>query len=207
MSRQRILLLLAIMGIIAYTSFYFILPLRHRVVMNGQAIRSLTGELELARRLPEGTDQLNRDVQDLQDRLEILNRMVPREVGNAEVIIILTSLADKYNLYQGHISESRDVKPRSAEQNLEARLHCNTFLWKGSGYYKDIKGFLKALEESERLLEISDIKLVKMTEAASVDGSVYDEVESSPATEPRFSVSLHVKTYYDLPGPGAGEDI
>ena len=203
MYRQKVLLFIAIAGLLIYASVYFVMPLRTRVANNEQVIFSLTRKLELARQSAEDKDQLNREVQDLKARLKLLNKMVPPEVGNAEVIIILSSLAEKCSIHQSHISESQEARVPSDQLGREAELPVNTFLWKGSGYYEDIKRFLKALEESERLLGISDIKLIKQTEA----GFITVAGEPALVTEPQLSLSFHVKTYYDQPDGGLGGDI
>lgn len=204
MSRQRILLLIAIAGIIVYTTAVFILPLKNRVIQNQQVIASLTREVELIGLTPEEKGQLNREVQDLRARVEKLNRMVPRETGNAEVILILSYLAEKHNLHQSHISESQDGKVSPEKPNLETRFSVNKFLWKGSGYYEDVKGFIKALEKSERLMEINDIKLLKKSEAESVTagGKVYEGADPFPVAEPQIIVSFQLKTYHEPLDPG-----
>lgn len=203
MYRQKVLLVIAIAGIIIYTSVYFIMPLRTRVSHNEQVISSLTRKLELARQSTDNNDQLNREVQDLKTRLELLNKMVPPEVGNAEMIVLLSSLTEKYGIHQSHISESQDAWVPSEQPGRKADLPVNTFLWKGSGYYEDIKRFLKALEESERCLEISDLKLIKQTEA----GSITVAGEPALVKEPELSLSFQVKTYYDQYDGGLGGDI
>lgn len=200
MYRQKALLLMAIAGIMLYASVYFIMPLKTRVAHNEEVISSLTRKLEIACQSPEDQDQLNREVQDLKTRLELLNKMVPPEVGNAEVIVLLSSLAEKFSIHQSHLSESQEARVPSEQPGQKADLPVNTFLWKGSGYYEDVKRFLKALEESERLLEISDIKLIKLTEAAAGEPAL--------VTEPKISLSIQVNTYYDdQPDGGPGGDI
>jgi hypothetical protein len=206
MAREKILLLIAVISILIYSSINVLIPLRARVAHNYETIPVLAKQLELAKQPMEERKLLNQEVQNLQARLELLNKRVPHEVENAEMIILLSTLTEKYNLHQTHLSESRDRPIPAGTIEKENQLAANTFFWKGSGYYSDVKGFIKALEECDRLLEISDVKLVKgvEVESATVNGVVYNqEVASKSVTEPELGVSFYIKTYYDPAGTGS----
>lgn len=197
MSRQKVLLLIAIVGMILYSSFFIIVPLRNRVVQNEHLAAALTRELEL-RHQPEAKEQLNQEMQDLQVRLESLERMVPSRAEKAGIIVILTSRAQEYNLNQSHISESREARAISEPENPDDRLCAATFLWKGTGYYEDVKGFLQELESSELLLEIGSLKLEKQeAHAVKAAGDVSEAMEPLAEQGPELSVTFQLKAYYD----------
>ncbi len=208
MSREKMLLLIAIIGILVYTTVNVILPLRERVVQNDETILLLTRELELTDKPPEVQEQHSQELQSLQARHELLDRKVPHKVENAEMIVLLSTLAEKFNLQQMHLSESPERHTLPGQKEMENQLSTNTFFWKGSGFYSDVKDFLKALEESDRLLAISDVKLLKNAkiESESVAGDVYDQkVLPLLSAEPQLSVSFYIKTYYDPTDPGSDE--
>lgn len=205
MSRQRVLLIVAFFGICIYTSVFLLGPLMDRVARHEQMIASLTQKAVLAGKPAEEKERLNREVKDLQRKHELLDRKVPHGVENAEMIVILNSLAAKHNLRQMYISESRPGQVSPGQQNDGTRLPGNTFLWKGFGPYQDIKGFLRALEECDRLLEISDLKLKRTGDesVAAPQDANDEEQESLVEAEPQLSVSFQVKTYYDPSSPGS----
>lgn len=196
-SRKKVLLLVAIAGVILYSSFNIIVPLRNRVVQNEHLAAALTRELEHRQR-PEERERLQREMQDLQARLESLNRIVPGKADKTGIIVILTSRAREYNLNQSHISESRETRGIGEKENPDDRLSMATFLWKGSGYYEDVKGFLQELENGELLLEIGSLKLVKKNvQAPGTAGEVSEAAQPLAEKGPELSVTLQVRAYYD----------
>lgn len=195
--RWKTLLLIAVAGVILYSSFYIIVPLRNRVVQNEDLAAALRRELELRQR-PGVKEGLNRESKDLQVRLESLDRIMPPEEKKSEMIVTLTSLARKHNLNQSHISESREGRAVTEPEIPDEQMSVATFLWKGSGYYEDVKGFLQELESGEPLLEIGSLKLEKKeTRAVGAPGKVSDAVEVLPERGPELSVTLQLRAYYD----------
>lgn len=197
MSREKIFFLTAIAGLCVYAVIAVLLPLKGRVADNQETIRLLARELARSPATAEGPDQAGRELEGLQTRLEKLAARIPPETKNAETIILLSTLAENRGLHQTHLSESGDsqVPGRTEAEN---RLLSNTFLWKGSGCYPDVKGFIKDLEGSERLLEISDISLVKTAES---------EPEASVIMEDsQISVSFRIRTYYH-PADGPAKEL
>ncbi len=196
-SHWKAVLLIAVVGVILYSSFYLIVPLRNRVVQNGNIVAALKRELELRQR-PEEKERLNREMQDLQARLESLDRTLPSEEKKAEMIVTLTSRARKYNLNQSQISESREGRVVSKLESPDERLSVATFLWKGSGYYEDVKDFLQELESGEPLLEISSLKLEKKgAHVVGAGGNVSDAAEPLPERGPELNVTIQLRAYYD----------
>lgn len=196
MSRQQILLIVAILGLCSYVGMQLIGPIKNRIVSNEQTIIALNENIKWADQQLAQKEQLKRQMNDLQLRHELLDRKIPHGTGNAEMLLLLSSWARANNVQTWRVSERWSGQESNGEQSEEARLAYNTFFWQGFGNYSDFKNFLQALERCDRLLEIGEVKLVKSK------STLEDTDEEQEISEELLSVSFQVKTYYDLGGFG-----
>jgi len=164
-----------------------------RVENNDKLIKALAVQAESA--AAAGTVRLSlREQEEIERRQQALARQVPHEAETAEMILILTALAEENHLHQLRLSEERGDSLLLGGQPDKTSFVRSTIRWQGSGEYPELKNFLQELETSERLLTIDEINL------RPTAGS-----ESSPSSDlvadfesPRITVSLTIITYHDL---------
>jgi Tfp pilus assembly protein PilO len=206
-SRHPWLFIVTAIGLCLYAGFLLIVlcPLVERVESNDKLIAALVKQTDLAGQSSELTENAREAAEKMRLRHEDLDRKAPHGTGNAEMIVILTTLAEKHNLRQIRISENRPRPGLPGKEISDGIQPGSVFLWQGSGYYQDIKDFLKDLEECGRLLEIRDINLTEhpAEEPVPTPEGTDPATEPLPETEQLLDVSLQIKTYYDPSDPGA----
>ncbi|NLB18951.1 MAG: hypothetical protein GX825_09550 [Syntrophomonadaceae bacterium] len=160
-------LLLAVL-LLGFLGFKQLSPLLARVEANQRVIASL--EQHLHREMPEENVRLRQEN-------ARLGEQIPDQAKNAEMIIILTKLAEKHNLQQLAIKEERWESIINPEDDPVLKLSANTFIWRGSGAFQDIQAFFADLEKIERLVLVSKLE---MTLAGDI-----------------WNLTFHLTTYYN----------
>lgn len=146
----KIIVLAAVFFIISFLAFQHLRTVMVRVEANQRLITGL--EQQEQREKPDEMVKLSHENARLEER-------IPDQARNAEMIIILTDLAERHHLQQLAIKESREEGKITAEDDFSMDIKTNTFIWHGRGSYSDLRDFLADLEMNSRLISISNLEL------------------------------------------------
>lgn len=143
-------------------------------IVNGQYQKALDNSEELAKKLNDKLAVYNRISPDDQSRLE---RMIPDNVDNVRLIIDVNSVAAKHGLILKNVKTATTKDPvdpnnrgaQSTNQGPNQGPNSNVLIAGGydtvtlsfdvSGPYQNFLDFLRSMERSLRIMEISKITL------------------------------------------------
>lgn len=127
---------------------------KQKIAEDESALRAAADYAENASRLLAEKDAMD------QDALARLEKMLPDSVDNVQAILDLDGLAESTGIALASIDVSRasalEATEESADQSLVGSVQVSL---SGKGTYAAFQKFLKGIETSQRLLDITDLSV------------------------------------------------
>jgi Tfp pilus assembly protein PilO len=152
--RMKIIIFIVFLIVFAYINYSFIYqPRKERIDSLDQQIVSLNNEIAEGRRIAARLDDLKLEYQELTERLEFVEVLLPEEKDIPDFLVLLQETMDEFNIDFTNFSPQNLVQERDA---IYARLPIN--LTYTANYFETIK-FLDRLENFPRIVDVKDLKL------------------------------------------------
>jgi Tfp pilus assembly protein PilO len=152
--RMKIIIFVVFIIIFAYLNYSFIYqPRKNRIDNLDQQILTLNNKITEGRRIAARLDDLKLEYQELTERLQFVEVLLPKEKDIPDFLVLLQETMDEFNI------DFNNFSPQNLAQEKDmiyARLPINmTF---NADYFETIK-FLDRLENFPRIVDIKDLKL------------------------------------------------
>jgi Tfp pilus assembly protein PilO len=151
---MKIIIFIVFLIAFAYLNYSFIYqPRKARIDSLDQQISSLNARIDEGRRIAARLDELKREYQELTERLEFVEILLPNEKDIPDFLVILQESMDEFNIDFSNFSPQNLTQERDA---IYARLPINlTFT---ANYFETIR-FLDRLENFPRIVDVKDLRL------------------------------------------------
>jgi len=152
--KMKIIIFIVFLIAFAYLNYSFIYqPRKARIDSLDQQISSLNARIDEGRRIAARLDELKREYQELTERLEFVEILLPNEKDIPDFLVILQESMDEFNIDFSNFSPQNLTQERDA---IYARLPINlTFT---ANYFETIR-FLDRLENFPRIVDVKDLRL------------------------------------------------
>ena len=175
----KIIIFIVFLVVFVYLNYTFIYePRNTRIQQLDQQIGSLQTRITEGRRIAARLEDLKREYQELTERLEFVEVLLPKEKDIPDFLVLLQETMDEFNI------DFTNFAPQNLSQERDtiyARLPINmTF---NANYFETIN-FLDRLENFPRIVDVKDLRL----------NPTGDEIEN-------VNVTMNMFTYVLTKGP------
>ncbi len=152
--RAKIIIFFIFLLAFTYINYaYIYLPRNARIEELDRKITSLQNRIVEGRRIAARLEDLKKEYQELTEKMEFMEVLLPKEKEIPEFLVILQETMDEFNIDFSNFSPQSIVQERDA---IYARLPINmTFT---ANYFETIR-FLDRLENFPRIVDVRDLKL------------------------------------------------
>lgn len=153
-NRMKIIIFLVFIIVFVYLNYSFIYqPKKERIDALDQQILTLNNKIAEGRRIAARLDDLKLEYQQLTERLEFVEVLLPQEKDIPDFLVLLQETMDEFNINFSNFSPQNLAQERDA---IYARLPIN--LTYTANYFEIIK-FLDRLENFPRIVDVKDLRL------------------------------------------------
>lgn len=159
--RAKIFIFIVLLAILAYLFYSYVYePRAARIKELDQQISSLQTRLAEGRRIAARLDILKKEYQELTERMEFIEVLLPKEKDIPDFLVLLQDTMDEYNIDFTNFSPQNLVQEQDA---IYARLPIS--MTYNANYFETIR-FLDRLENFPRIVDVRDLKLNPSSEDA-----------------------------------------
>lgn len=172
--RAKIVLFFILLIIFLYFVYSFIyVPRNARIEELDNKISSLQSKIDDGRRVAARLDALRKEYQELNEKMEFMEVLLPKEKDIPEFLVMLQETMDEFNIdFTNFSPQSLLTDKESIYAQLPIRL---TFT---ADYFETIR-FLDRLENFPRIVDVRDLKLNPVgenLESVNVDMTMFTYV-------------------------------
>lgn len=152
--RAKIFIFVILLAVLAYLFYSYVYePRVTRIRQLDQQISSLQTRLAEGRRIAARLDVLKKEYQELTERMEFIEVLLPKEKDIPDFLVLLQDTMDEYNIDFTNFSPQNLVQEKEA---IYARLPIS--MTYNANYFETIR-FLDRLENFPRIVDVRDLKL------------------------------------------------
>ena len=151
---MKIIIFVVFIIVFVYLNYSFIYqPKKERIDALDQQILTLNNKIAEGRQIAARLDDLKLEYQQLTERLEFVEVLLPEEKDIPDFLVLLQETMDEFNINFSNFSPQNLAQERDA---IYARLPIN--LTYTANYFEIIK-FLDRLENFPRIVDVKDLRL------------------------------------------------
>ncbi len=152
--RAKIILFMVFLLAFSYFNYSFIyLPRKARIENLDSEISILQGKIEEGKRIYARLGELRKEYQDLIEKMEFMEVLLPKEKEIPEFLVMLQETMDEFNIDFTNFAPQSIIQEKDA---LYARLPINMTY---SANYFEVIRFLDRLENFPRIVDVRELSL------------------------------------------------